>query len=418
MTLPSQCDVAIIGGGIVGVCAAYFLARRGVDVAVFEKGRVGGEQSSRNWGWVRTLLRDRSEIPLALRARPLWQEIQREVDVGYRPSGMVYLARSEAELAAYRRWMGEAALPADVREVSRAEAANLVGAPEGPWLGGLHAGEDGVAEPALAAPAVAGLAARHGARIHERCAVRGLDMAGGRVRGVVTEHGTVRAGHVILAGGAWSRMFCLNHGVDFPQLKVLGSVLSTSALDAGFSLAVNGGGFTCRKRRDGGYSVAQFNASLAELVPDSFRLFGRFFSTWLRNNGLVKLRLNRRFFTELAMPTRFALDAPTPFERHRVLDPQPYRRGIEQAYARLCEAFPIFHQARIAQVWAGYIDVTPDAIPVIDEVAALPGLILASGFSGHGFGIGPAVGEALAKLVTGGDLGDALRPFRLARLTS
>ncbi|SPU51645.1 oxidoreductase [Bordetella trematum] len=82
-------------------------------------------------------------------------------------------------------------------------------------------------------------------------------MAAGRVRGVVTESGVVAAAAVVLAGGAWSRLFCGNSGVSFPQLKVHASVLRTTPLESGMDLAINGGDFTCRKRADGGYSVSQ-----------------------------------------------------------------------------------------------------------------------------------------------------------------
>ena len=93
-------DVAIVGGGIVGLATAYHLTRQGAKVAVFEKGDLAGEQSSRNWGWVRTLLRDLPEVPLAVRATTLWRELQAQTDVGFRESGIVYLARDQAQLQA------------------------------------------------------------------------------------------------------------------------------------------------------------------------------------------------------------------------------------------------------------------------------------------------------------------------------
>ena len=87
--LPQTADVAVIGGGIVGTCAAYFLARQGVSVALFEKGRIAGEQSSRNWGWVRQQGRSAIELPLMMRSLRLWQEMARDLgeDVGFRQGG-------------------------------------------------------------------------------------------------------------------------------------------------------------------------------------------------------------------------------------------------------------------------------------------------------------------------------------------
>ena len=107
-SIPDACDVVIIGGGIVGVCTAYALARAGASVALFEKGDLGSEQSSRNWGWVRTLDRDLAELPLALRSITLWGQIQDQIDVGFRQSGVLYVARHDKDMAAYEAWHAKA----------------------------------------------------------------------------------------------------------------------------------------------------------------------------------------------------------------------------------------------------------------------------------------------------------------------
>src|SRR4051812_14728421 len=90
--LPTEVDVVVIGAGIVGSAAAYFLAKRGHSVALLEKGVVGGEQSSRNWGWCRQQNRDARELPLAMRAMELWERFNAEIgrDIGFRRSGLVY----------------------------------------------------------------------------------------------------------------------------------------------------------------------------------------------------------------------------------------------------------------------------------------------------------------------------------------
>src|ERR1700755_2338549 len=101
-TLPDRTDVVIIGGGIIGVCTALFLAEKGIAVALCEKGRIGGEQSSRHWGWWRTMGRDVSEIPLALESLRLWRDMNRRLnrETGFRPSGLMYLCQTETEIAA------------------------------------------------------------------------------------------------------------------------------------------------------------------------------------------------------------------------------------------------------------------------------------------------------------------------------
>jgi glycine/D-amino acid oxidase-like deaminating enzyme len=414
--LPDAVDIAIIGGGVIGISTAYSLARAGVRVAVFEKGTLACEQSSRNWGWVRTLGRDLPEVPLALRSNQLWSEIQDQIDVGFRRSGMLYLQEAEADAAGHQAWMdGARAYDVDACLLDSKAARRMLPQTARGWTGAMYSATDGVAEPQLAVPAIAALARAAGAQIFEGCAVRGIDRAAGRVSALFTERGRVATQTVLVAAGAWSRLFCGNLGANFPQLKVRGSVLRTTPIDAGLAAAVNGKDFTCRKRADGGYTVSQFGASMADIVPDSFRLMHHFFRAWLANNSFVRLRFGKRFFEELSIPRYFAADRASPFEQHRVLDPQPSRQGIEQAWQRLVQAFPVFSAARIAQSWAGYIDVTPDAMPVMDAVPGLPGMYLASGFSGHGFGIGPAAGEAMAQLMQGQTPGVDLYPFRFDR---
>ncbi|CZZ98056.1 oxidoreductase [Bordetella trematum] len=415
--LPNSVDVAIIGAGIIGISTAWALARAGLRVAVFEKGAIGAEQSSRNWGWIRSVKRDHCELPLALRANALWQALQQQVDVGYRQRGLAYLAASAAEMEGYAKWL-QAARPYGIsaRLVEAQALPALLGAPSArDWQGALYSAEDGVAEPQLATAAIAGLAREAGCQIFEHCAARGLDVAAGRVRGVVTESGVVAAAAVVLAGGAWSRLFCGNSGVSFPQLKVHASVLRTTPLESGMDLAINGGDFTCRKRADGGYSVSQLGASTADLTPDSIRLMRQFLPAWMAERKYLKLRVGRRFLEEWRMPRRFALDAPTPFEQHRILDPQPGMAAISTALEKLKAAFPAFGAAQVAGAWAGMIDVTPDALPVMSAVDAVPGFFLASGFSGHGFGIGPAAGELMSELVQGKPPSVDATPFRLSR---
>jgi glycine/D-amino acid oxidase-like deaminating enzyme len=414
--LPEHVDVAIVGGGIIGISSAYHLARVGIRVAVFEKGSLGCEQSSRNWGWVRTLGRDLPEVPLAIRSNQLWGDIQHQIDVGFRRTGMLYLQENEADAIAHQKWIDAAQIYGlDAELLSDAVTKKMLPETAKPWHGAMSSKTDGVAEPALATAAIAKLAREAGALIFEQCAVRGVEQSAGKVSALVTEAGTVKTSTVLVAAGAWSRLFCGNLGANFPQLKVRGSVLRTTPIDAGSSIAINGKNFTCRKRADGGYTVSQFGASMADMVPDSFRLFRYFMRTWLANRSFVRVRFGKRFFEELAQPRRFALDTQSPFEKHRVLDPLPSEMGNRQAWQRLTEAFPIFNHARIAQAWAGYIDVTPDAMPVMDAVPDVPGLFLASGFSGHGFGIGPAAGEAMAQLVRGVATSVDLHPFRYDR---
>ena len=416
---PAWAEVCVIGGGVAGVMAALTLAERGVSVALLEKGRIAGEQSSRNWGWCRRMGRDAAEIPLSVEALRQWEGMDARLGeaTGFRRAGVVYLHDTPKRAAAHEAWLEHARpFQIEARPLTPGEVeALLPGTSARRWAGGMHCPGDGRAEPSMAVPAMARAARRAGAAVLTGCAVRGLDLVGGRVAGVVTERGRIACQAVILAAGAWSRLFLGNHGVDFPQLKVRGSVLRTGPMEGLPEQAVGAAGFAFRKRLDGGYTVAHRGGSVAEIVPDSFRLMRDFLPALRKQRDEIRLRVGRRFVEEARLPRRWSLDAPTPFEAVRVLDPEPIPGILEEARANLSRAFPGFAGARVAESWAGLIDVTPDAVPVISPVAALPGLVLASGFSGHGFGIGPGAGRLAAELATGAPLVVDPAPFRLSR---
>src|SRR6478735_8882865 len=105
-SLPDAADAVIIGGGIIGVFTAYYLAKRGMKVAVVEKGRVGAEQSSRNWGWCRQQNRDARELPISTQSLALWEEFAAVTgeNTGFRRCGLFYLSDNEAEIDRWARW--------------------------------------------------------------------------------------------------------------------------------------------------------------------------------------------------------------------------------------------------------------------------------------------------------------------------
>lgn len=417
-TLPEGADVVVIGGGIVGASTAYFLAESGVSVALCEKGLIGAEQSGRNWGWVRQMGRDPAELPLALKSLRIWCGLNERIgaETGFRQTGITYVCGNKAELAEFESWLNnEEARQIGSRLVGKADLARLLPGIGNGFVGGLHTPSDGRAEPTMATPALAQAAARAGAKILTNCAVRGIERSGGRISGAVTERGVIKTSTVVLAGGAWSRLFAGNADVDFPQLKILGSVARVGRVEGAPDTAVGGSNFAFRKRLDGGYSIAMRNANLAEIVPDSFRLFADFAPSLIRQWHELRLRLSGRFVTEWHTPRRWALDEISPFEQVRILDPAPVERFNRAGLRNLVRAFPAFAKAQVQQTWGGLIDVTPDAVPVIAPVHAIPGFYLASGFSGHGFGIGPGAGLLMADLVMGAQPRVDPHPFRLDR---
>ena len=416
--MPSSADVVIVGGGIVGVSTAYFLARKGVSVALFEKGRIAGEQSGRNWGWVRQQGRSPIELPLMMHSLGVWQGLSAELgeDVGFRQSGSLYLAETPTELEALAEWLPVArAHGLDTRMLSTS-ALDEVLRPDGvKWAGAMYTASDGRAEPNRASAAIARGAARAGARIFTSCAVRGIERAAGRVGAAVTEHGVVATRAVVCAGGAWTRLFCGSLGVTVPQLTVLGSVARTAPADQVLAGEAWSPRVAIRRRADGGYTVAHGGSFLHSITPATFRFAGKFLPALRQGHGSTRLTIGGEFFRALVTPARWRLDVPSPFERERVLDPLPEPRVLAQVRAALQRWFPAIASAPFVETWGGMIETSPDVLPIISRVEGLEGFHVATGFSGHGFGIGPGAGKLIADLVTGAAGADEVSAFRLSR---
>src|SRR5580692_8244319 len=229
--VPATTGVVIIGGGIIGTSAALTLAGRGIPVVLCEKGYVACEQSSRNWGWCRQAGRDEREMPLIVQSLALWRDMNRltEADTGFRECGVLYVGENDADETRFAAWAAMAR-PYEIgtRIVRGAELVALMPRASRTYSCGLYVPTDGCAEPQRAAPAIARAAQRKGAIILAHCAVRGIERAGGRAAAVVTERGRIKCDAVILAGGAWSSLFCASLGIRLPQLKVLSSVMRTA----------------------------------------------------------------------------------------------------------------------------------------------------------------------------------------------
>lgn len=416
--IPASTTVVVIGAGIVGLSAALTLAERGIPVVVLDKGRVAAEQSSRNLGWIRKTSRAAADVPLALAADRLWAELPARIgeDGGYRQAGILFAARSDAQMAFYEGWLASVAhLDLGSRLLSPAEIAAMVPGGRGAWMGGIYTASDGRAEPTLANSAIARAAIRKGALIVENCAVRAISLSGGKVSGVVTERGEIACDQVLLAAGLGSRRFLGNMGIAFPTLPLVCSVFRTTPMEGPTDIAVGAPDFSFRKRLDGGFTITQRGRLDAPLTPDHLRIGLRYLPQLRAQRGALKIGLGAAFLRELATARRWSPDRTSPFERERITDPRPNHALNAEALGNLCAAWPVFGSAKIAQSWAGTIDVTPDSDPVISGVGAVPGLTIASGFSGHGFGTGPAAGQLAADLLTNETPIVDPDPYRLGR---
>lgn len=416
--LPAAADVVIVGGGIIGATAAYLLARQGRSVALVEKGHVGCEQSSRNWGWCRQQNRDLRELPLSEVAMRMWDGFAAETgrDLGFRRCGLYYATDNPATLAQWESWrpIGQAA-GVDTRILTPAQIAEQV--PQGGrrWLGGIYSVGDGKAEPAIAAPILAAAARDHGATIHQECAARRLDISNGRVTGVHTEHGLIRTNAVLCCAGAWASRFLRPHGISFPQAGVRQTAIRTApTVDVGACLYSPD--FAMTRRLDGSYTLAISGKATIDLTAQGLRYAREFLPQFRRRLKNVRLAIGKSLFTGPESLPALLTDNDRIFEQTRVLDPAPQQWLVRRILQGVRAAFPQLADVAVTSAWGAMVDCSPDAVPVISKVDQVNGLVLAAGCSGHGFGMGPGIARLAIDLLVNGTPCVDPAPFRLARL--
>lgn len=417
---PLRTDVVVVGGGIVGVMTAWFLAAQGLQVVVCEKGRVAGEQSSRNWGWIRQQGRDPAELPIMIESLRLWQGLAEEIGegLGFNRCGVLYLSRNAADEAQHDAWMAHArAHGLDTERLTAAAVAEKVGH-AGAWVGGMWTPSDARAEPWVAVPRIARRATERGVRIVEGCAVRALDRSAGRISGVITESGRISAGAVVVAGGAWSRLLLQAEGIALPQLAVLSSVAATVPLPLVFNGNASDGALAFRRRADGGYTLAPGSSHDFFIGRDAFDSLRAYLPVLRQDFRHTRFHpaAPANFPDAWRTPRRWSADGPSPFERLRILNPQPNMKLLGRVQDAFARAFPAIGRPALATSWGGMIDTMPDVVPVLDR-APVQGLFIATGMCGHGFGIGPGIGRVMADMVAGRPVGHDLNRFRLSRFT-
>jgi sarcosine oxidase subunit beta len=366
--------VIIIGGGISGAAAAWELAREGHSVTLLEARALAAMASGWTLGGVRQSGRHPAELPLARAAVDIWAGLAEALgaDVGYRRGGNLRLARDDAEAGAIRALVERQRAqgldlhyldgPAEVRAVAPALSDRIVAASYCP--------SDGHADPVASVAAFAGAARRHGAVIREGIRVTGLIRQGGRVIGVETAQGPLHADRVVLAAGVHAPELMAPLGLVLPLELRLVSVLQTAPLPPMLDQVLGVANAGCAARQEIGGRLRVTTG----------------IGPWLR-----------------------------PLEGWRAEDLHPSAADVSLLGERIAAILPAFRAAPLARLWGGLIDLTPDGLPVLDAPPETPGLVIAAGFSGHGFCLGPVTGRIVADLVLGRQERHPIAPFRLAR---
>ena len=279
-----------------------------------------------------------------------------------------------------------------------AEVDALVNDKPGQWAGGMFTASDSRAEPFKAVPALARALQARGGSVREHCAVRALDVAAGRVAGVVTEHGRVRTNAVVCAAGAWSTRFLGNLGVDLPQLSARATVARTAPAPNFYEGGAILGEVAIRRRQDGGYTVAIDAApnehSSAQTAP---ALFCKFLPS-TQDAPRARPRRTSRLAIWSARPADAPLEARqihTVRSAHASSIPGRSPESIrEDCSPGRVELLPSLADVPFEEAWAGMIDVDAGrGAGDRSRSQSTPACILATGFSGHGFGIGPGAGR-------------------------
>ncbi|HET9855466.1 MAG TPA: FAD-binding oxidoreductase [Methylomirabilota bacterium] len=358
--------VVIVGGGLMGLSAAFHLRRAdpGTRVTVLERARVGEAASGASAAGVRAMGRDPAERALALASLARWPGLDRELEAStrYRRTGGLRLALDEASWRAAGPWAAEQRADGVPVELVDAPAARALapGIAAG-CLGGVHAPIDGQAEARPATEAFAHAARRLGARVEEGVGVRALAVESGRVVGVERADGAPEPCDVaIVAAGAWSATLLGRIGVTLPiETRPLQMLLTAPGAPA---LRPVLGAFDRR-------------LSLKQLDDGAYLIGG-------------------------GWPARVTDHAGN---RYEILE-ESVGSSLETARA----VFPPVGACALARSWAGLEAFTPDDLPILGPVPGLDGLLVAAGFSGHGFALSPMIGDILARLALGRDALESL----------
>lgn len=357
-------DVIIIGGGVVGCAAAYYLAKRGIhNVIVLEATKsIGHGGSGRNGGGVRQSGRDVRELPYAMYGiQHLWPTLSEElgVDVEYTQKGNLRLGKTEAHLKKLQTLTENAqSVGLDVRMIDGKEVQEICPYLSKDIIGASWCPTDGHANPLTTTLGYYKRALEMGVRFFTEAEVKELKKVKGKVRKVILSDDTVFEGETIILAAAYeSRYIARTVGIDIPMTRLIDECLITEKQPHMFDIML-------------GTAAADFYGHQTQ--HGSF-VFGS-------DCGYEEV-------TDLKDPSELLTNSMT----------------LSASCRAIMGYIPALKDAKIVRSWAGWLDNAFDGVPFISKVDEAEGLILACGFTGHGFGTAPVVGLMLSQMVAGED---------------
>ena len=419
MTMPATADVVVVGSGVTGAATAAAVAGRGQRVVLIDKeDGPAREGSGRAQGSLRLQGRHGAEFPLAEEALRLWDEAAEESEFELVKGGNLYFQTRDEELPILRSLVAEAHAAGlqNVHLLNADQVREILPAATGPFIGAMYSPVDAQCQPEKGTVHFVEKAKRAGAYIHYGVKVTGLLQRVGRIAGVSTTAGTVHADAVVVAAGVWTPHLAKTVGLKVPIMPVVLSELETVPVKPLFTQTLRAFGFGARQRPSGrvvisgglnakirhGASLADFNG-LVYWLPRAWSF---------RKN--IKLALDVK---GTLRQIRHLSTLDTALVPHPAPEPPADKPSVRGAHDRLSQVIPELSSAAIGRYWGGLIDMTPDGLPIIDGSAGPQGLTIITGLSGHGFTIGPVLGEIASDLSLDGVTKREIKEFRLSRFT-
>jgi len=372
---PQKSDVLIVGGGLMGATSAFFLRQRGQSVTLLERDQIGQYASGVNFGNVRRQGRFLGQLDLANRSYALWKRLPELIndDIEFIPSGHMRVCYREDEIAELEAY---AAAP-EARELDLQVIVGKALHERFPFLSpevkaGSYAPHDGHANPRLAAPAFARAAIRAGARIEERTEVADVQKVGAEFHVTTTDGRLFTAATLLITAGAWGSKLSEQFGEPVP-LDINGPQMAVTE-PVPYSLPTVIGVFT--------------------KVPEEVIYFRQI----PRGNIIIGGGYRSK---------------PDMLTRRAIVEPRSTLNQIQQMRRLLPGAVNL----NIIRVWSGIESYTPDSLPVISASGKVDGLFYAFGFCGHGFQLGPGVGDVMAELISTGSTSTSIGAFDIRRFS-